>query len=69
MPSDKHFNIEVASEDRPFSVDEIWPDGDAPENPTVEDVIEVIRQSRGPSRFISDWSIDLYVEVDGKNVF
>ncbi len=33
------FCIEIATEYYYFTLDEIWPDGDAPENPTAEDVM------------------------------
>jgi hypothetical protein len=36
----KRFIFEVQT-NHILSVDEIWPDGDAPENPTVEDAKEV----------------------------
>lgn len=50
-----------------LEVDEIWPDGDAPENPTTADVIEKMRKSGFPSlRACNDWSmfdggVDVYV--------
>ena len=45
-----------------LTVDEIWPDGDAPENPTEHDVAEVLkRYSLGD--LIDDWAIgpDVFV--------
>lgn len=36
----KSFTIEIHMEES-LTVDEIWPDGDAPENPTAEDVKKV----------------------------
>lgn len=41
--------------------DEIWPDGDAPENPTIEDVKQVIKQDVGsfsPIKVITQWNLD-----------
>lgn len=49
-----------------LTVDDIWPDGDAPENPTVAEVIAVVRND-GPLRnFVRDWEFltgaTLYVD-------
>lgn len=40
-----------------LSADEIWPEGDAPENPTPTDVIEVMRQQEfaHPMSVIAEW--------------
>lgn len=38
-----------------LTVEEVWPDGDAPENPTAEDVATAMRSSRGP--VLSDWNL------------
>ncbi len=41
-----------------LTVDEIWPDGDAPENPTVDDVAEAIRvDCGGVVGLLSDWQL------------
>lgn len=55
-----------------FSIDEVWPDGDAPDNPTVEDVWNVIRECGGPRKVLEDWDLidlvdehDVYVQVYG----
>lgn len=61
-----HFSI---SYDVSYSVEEIWPDGDAPENPTLDDVMKVIEKCGGKRRILDDWSMvnDLDLEVsDGK---
>ena len=42
--------------------DELWPDGYAPENPTVKDVVELIRKSGGAKRIIEDWNLDDSIE-------
>lgn len=64
--SERCFYFEVGDE-ASLTVDEIWPDGDAPENPTVEDVIaEVKKTSR--FRFASEWNFETHVSVNGKPV-
>ncbi len=50
-----------------LSVRDIWPDGDAPANPTAKDVIAKIRQTTtGPHDLIRAWGLDddLVVRVD-----
>lgn len=40
-----------------MSREEMWPDGDAPENPTAEDVADVIRRCGGLRSVVSDWDL------------
>jgi hypothetical protein len=40
-----------------LGVDAIWPDGDAPENPTADDVRELIEDEGGIVRVIDDWNL------------
>ena len=40
-----------------FFVDEIWPDGDAPENPTVDDVRKAIKRTR-----LYEWNMEPEIE-------
>lgn len=47
-----------------LDVDSIWPDGDASENPTVEDVYDVIDSCGGPAEIIRDWNLDPYLTLD-----
>jgi len=53
-----------------MDVNEIWPDGDAPENPTVKDVVNVMEEcSYSPINLLSEWSLDRYLTItvtDGK---
>ncbi|CAN5869989.1 hypothetical protein BH24ACT15_BH24ACT15_29970 [soil metagenome] len=60
----------VTIEDQAFlDVADIWPDGDAPDNPTVADVIDQIHAtSTSASRFAGEWGFDLRVDVDGTEV-
>lgn len=56
-----HFSITHYSS---LSVEEIWPDGDAPENPTVDDVLKVIEKYGGKMRVLSDWNLDADLDLD-----
>jgi hypothetical protein len=38
--------------------DAIWPDNDAPENPTVEDVAAVIKKAGGAQKILKDWDLE-----------
>lgn len=49
----KMFTIILAG-DHPLTVEEIWPDGDAPENPTEADVAEVLKKY-SLADLIGDW--------------
>ena len=53
----KGFNFSISA-DIWLDVSAIWPDGDAPENPTVADVLAVIAESGGAERVIRDWDLD-----------
>ena len=50
------FSIQV---DHVLSIDEIWPDGDAPEDPTAEDAREVFLSQchGGIGPTLDDWNI------------
>ncbi len=47
-----------------LSIEELWPDGDAPENPTEEDVLELIEDCGGPEAILRDWSMDEMLALD-----
>ena len=48
------FSIELdASLD--LSIQEIWPDGDAPDNPTVDDVLKVLSNHGSVGTVLGDW--------------
>lgn len=53
----KRFEImyEVSAE---LSVEELWPDGDAPANPTEADVYRLIKSSGGFVRVLRDWNLE-----------
>lgn len=65
--SDHKFFIS-AEYDGEFGLEQIWPDGDAPENPTAEDVAAVMRQSGGIQTWMMEWNIPLRVVVDSFQV-
>lgn len=46
-----------------LAVNEIWPDGDAPENPTAEDVAKAIRKYVNVYDFIRSWNLDTALMV------
>jgi hypothetical protein len=60
----KGFSVQIVG-DHYLTVDEIWPDGDAPENPTAADVLAVMRSCGPKSRLVHDWNLDFDIEVDG----
>lgn len=43
--------------------DEVWPDGDGPENPTAEDVLDLIDKLGGAEEVIWDWNLEPNLEV------
>jgi hypothetical protein len=51
-----YFNINIEIDDTFFQLD-LWPDGDAPENPTLDDVIKLIQKDGGPDRVAQDWNL------------
>lgn len=59
------FTLEGAHD---LTVEEIWPDGDAPENPTLADVIAVVQKhgNGGPLRLARDWNLAFTLCVDGE---
>jgi hypothetical protein len=57
--------------DEQFTKEDLWPDGDEPENPTAKDVVELIRKCGGVKRIIEDWNLFDYIECtvwDDKNM-
>lgn len=41
-----------------LSLEDLWPDGDAPENPTVDDVIGIMRKSGSVINWMRDWGME-----------
>lgn len=44
--------------DETLSIAELWPDGDAPPNPTVGDVEALIEKCGGVVKIMRDWSLE-----------
>lgn len=64
MPTNKpSFYIEVSTGPVLFLYEELWPDGDGPENPTEGDVRQLIAESGGPSVVIEEWGVDYNLET------
>lgn len=55
--SNKTFNLRYDI-DVVLTIDELWPDGDAPLDPSVADVEALIKQCGGWRKVIADWSLD-----------
>lgn len=48
-----------------LTADQIWPDGDWPENPTAKDVLEVMKNDAStPARLLSEWNLDDDIDMD-----
>lgn len=41
-----------------LTLDELWPDGDAPDDPTEEDVKRLV-EDQDPLRIASEWNLDV----------
>lgn len=50
----RSFTLRVAPSSFTLALDEIWPDGDAPEDPTVEDVVAQMEKTRATPQ---DWNL------------
>lgn len=53
----KRFRIQVQFSET-LDVLALWPDGDAPENPTVEDVLALIENEGGFLAAVREWGLD-----------
>jgi hypothetical protein len=51
-----------------LTVDQIWPNGDAPSNPTALDVEAVIEQDGGWCAILSRWNLDEEAETSVREV-
>ena len=50
-----------------LTIKEIWPDGDWPDNPTVDDVVKIV-DNIPKSRLLDDWEMIDYVDIYVENV-
>ena len=48
-----------------LSIEDIWPDGDAPKNPTREEVAKRLRESGSLRQIILEWNLPVSIDVDG----
>jgi len=65
-------NFSVIFPEVQLTVEEIWPDGNAPENPTAEDVVAQMRATGSVSNVMSEWGLmpvefDVFGNHDGKS--
>lgn len=58
----KRFRVSVSAE-ADLAIAEIWPDGDAPENPTADDVREKIELTCGWGDLVRDWNLPQDADV------
>ena len=51
-----HPGFIVAFPEMSLTLEEVWPDGDAPKNPTAEDVIKRMKETAGtPANCVKEW--------------
>lgn len=61
-----YFGLDLSSS---LTVAEIWPDGDAPENPTAEDVIARVQMYGSVDTFLHEWNMTYgaRLTIDGQD--
>lgn len=57
----KKFRIEYSGS-TDLTVEEIWPDGDAPENPKPVDVVNLMRKT-SKIQLLSSWNLDEDLDI------
>lgn len=67
--TDKRFRLHFEI-DSTLDIPSLWPDGNAPENPTVKDVLALIDKEGGILSIIGEWNLGIdgdfsVEEVDG----
>lgn len=55
----------VSFDDIYLTVDEVWPSGDAPENPTAADAVKEMDKYGGLHRVIREWNLITELRVTG----
>jgi len=58
----REFRFEITG-DFVMRAEDIWPDGDGPANPTVDDVWTAFRKSGDKLRAFSDWNLSNDINV------
>lgn len=61
-PPKKSFRIDIEGS-YTLTIEQLWPDGDWPEDPTEEDVLELIEREGGANCIIAEWDLDVEAEV------
>lgn len=69
MTTHQTFSFRIEA-DVDLTLDELWPDGDAPDNPTVDDVIAIVERTPSLHRMLNDWNLMdlLELSIDGRRV-
>lgn len=64
------FNISIEGGDFALSVDDVWPDGDAPADPTPLDVARAMARSGTVSSVLCEWGFldDITIDVTAKGM-
>ena len=53
------FTIRLTIEDT-LTVEQIWPDGDAPDNPTCDNVYDLLDRSGSPLSVANEWNLTVH---------
>lgn len=61
--SGKRFELTITV-DVVLTTDEVWPDGDAPDNPTADDVRRVFMEGHSILHTARDWGLDDDAVID-----
>lgn len=61
-PRHPGFSINLSC-DVMLSISDLWPDGNAPQDPTVADVAELVRRDGGLRHIIRAWNLDAETEM------
>lgn len=62
MPRDQSFTV-CFNESFELTVEDVWPDGGAPENPTAQDVADTMRKYGHKTRVMVDWNMVPPIEI------
>ncbi len=62
-PHHPGFSINLSC-DVVLSISDLWPEGNAPDHPTVADVVELVRKDGGLRHIIRAWNLDDEIEME-----